>query len=133
MASQNLGAEKRRLKAVGGEVDDDGYINDSVQVSRSIGDWDAKYVEREDDDGDPQLQHSMAVISTPECTEDILVLCCDGVVEPTHPSAAWIAKHTRTAMESGSSAQEAAEGLAKEALIMGSEDNVSVLIVAPAT
>ena len=130
-------AEKRRLKSVGGEVDDDGYINDSVQVSRSIGDWDAKFVEGEDEDGDPQLQHSMAVVATPECRwgmlepDDILVLCCDGVVEPTHPSAAWIAKHVRTAMDSGSSAQEAAEGLAQQALSMGSEDHVSVLIVAP--
>jgi protein phosphatase 2C family protein 2/3 len=130
-------AEKKRLKAVGAEVDDDGYINDSVQVARSIGDWDAKFVEGEDDDGDPQLQHSMAVVATPDCKwgflepDDILVLCCDGVIEPTHPSAAWIAKHVRAAMTSGSSAQEAAEGLAREALSMGSEDNVSVLVVAP--
>jgi serine/threonine protein phosphatase PrpC len=130
--------EKRRLKAVGGDVDEDGYINDSVQVSRAVGDFDAKFPEGEDDDGEPQLQHSMAVVATPELRwdllepDDILVLCCDGVVEPTHPSAAWIAKHVRAAMDSGSSAQEAAESLAEEALSMGSEDNVSVLIVAPA-
>ena len=55
------------------------------------------------------------------------------MIEPTHPSAAWIAKHVRAAIDGGSSAQEVAEGLAQEALSMGSEDNVSVLIVVPAT
>ena len=61
-----------------------------------------------------------------------LVLVCDGVVEPSDGSAVWIAKAVRKAMDGGSSAQEAAEALAQAALDMGSEDNVSVLIVAPA-
>ena len=130
--------EAKRMKAVGGDVDEDGYINDCVQVSRSIGDYEAKFVEGEDDDGEPQLQHSMAVVSTPELrwgqleADDILVLVCDGVVEPSDGSAVWIAKAVRKAMDGGSSAQEAAEALAQAALDMGSEDNVSVLIVAPA-
>ena len=80
----------------------------------------------------------MAVVSTPELrwgqleADDILVLVCDGVVEPSDGSAVWIAKAVRKAMDGGSSAQEAAEALAQQALDMGSEDNVSVLIVAPA-
>jgi len=103
-----------------------------------MGDYDAKFVEGEDEEGEPEVQHSLAVIAAPELTwgqlqpDDILVLCCDGVVEPTHPSAAWIGKHVRAAMDGGATAQDAAESLAQEALDMGSEDNVSVIIVAPA-
>ena len=41
-----------QTEAVGGDVDEDGYINDCVQVSRSIGDYEAKFVEGEDDDGE---------------------------------------------------------------------------------
>ena len=58
--------------------------------------------------------------------------CCDGMVEPSDGSAAWIAKAVRKHIVGGSSAQETAEAVARAALDMGSEDNVSVMVLVPA-
>jgi serine/threonine protein phosphatase PrpC len=129
--------EAVRIKGVGGTINKAGYINGFIQVSRSVGDYDSKFVESNDANGEPAIRHSMAVVATPDIVwgqlqpDDILVLCCDGVIEPKHPSATWIGKHVRSSMDRGKTAQEAAESLAQEALDMGSQDNVSVLIVAP--
>ena len=48
--------ELSRVKAARGEIDDEGYINGQVQVSRSIGDYSAKFV---------QGVHNGAIIPNP--------------------------------------------------------------------
>ena len=48
------------------DVDEDGYINDCVQVSRSIGDYEAKFVEGEDDDGEDEDGTSTDLSATTE-------------------------------------------------------------------
>jgi|EP01047_Picozoa_sp_COSAG01_P073913 serine/threonine protein phosphatase PrpC len=61
-------AELRRMKAAGADIDEDGYINESVQTSRSIGDYDAKFLDLDGlPHGEPtNVGHSLAVVCTPE-------------------------------------------------------------------
>ena len=101
--------EAKRIKAAGGTVDEEGYINGTVQTARSIGDADAKFEDRypdddggadDDDDGDDDdddddeydprrnKKHSAAVVPTPVIStitladDDVaVVLGCDGLFE----------------------------------------------------
>jgi len=111
-----------------------------VQTARSIGDFDCKYPqsdENDDDKPDSITFHSSSVIATPEISwayledDDILVLGCDGLFEASGGSAAWIAKSARRHYTEDCSAQEMASLLAKEALEQGSMDNVSCIVVFP--
>ena len=119
--------ELRRIKAAGGFVDEDGYINGDVQTARSIGDSDAKF---------PGGMHSAAVVPTPVmlekdlCDKDIaIVLGCDGLFEAHGGSNAWINKMVRKLVKEGCSAQGIAEALVAQALEDGSEDNTTAIVV----
>jgi protein phosphatase 2C family protein 2/3 len=139
--------EARRIKAAGGTVED-GYVNDSVQVSRSIGDTEAKFLDREiDGDGGDEaletgaaprsnLKLSAAVVPTPEVTQTLmgeddiaLVLACDGLFEAHGGSNAWVNRLVRAGAKAGQSAQEIARRLVETALEDGSEDNVTAVVV----
>ena len=135
--------EAKRMKAASNSVwngtDGDGYINDQVQTSRSIGDFDAKFLVASDGDGDDGAhRYSDAVVCTPEIAhyllqpEDLcLVLGCDGLVEPSEGKTTWIGKEVRSLLKAGRSAEEIASHLAKTALEMGSGDNISCMVVIP--
>lgn len=119
--------ELRRIKAAGGFVDEDGYVNGDVQTARSIGDADAKF---------PDGVHSAAVVPTPAvlqrelCDTDVaLVLACDGLFEAHGGSNAWINKMVRRLVKEGRSAQHIAEALVAQALADGSEDNTTAIVV----
>ena len=119
--------ELRRIKAAGGFVDEDGYVNGDVQTARSIGDADAKF---------PGGVHSAAVVPTPAMLQrelsdsDVaLVLACDGLFEAHGGSNAWINKMVRVLVKEGRSAQHIAEALVAQALADGSEDNTTAIVV----
>jgi serine/threonine protein phosphatase PrpC len=120
--------ELRRIKAAGGFVDEDGYVNGDVQTARSIGDADAKF---------PDGVHSAAVVPTPAILErelcdgeDLaLVLACDGLFEAHGGSNAWVNKMVRSLVKEGRSAQHIAEALVAQALADGSEDNTTAIVV----
>ena len=144
-------SEVKRIKAANGVIDEDGYINRGltsdcvgVQTARSLGDFDVKFPQRdgaamndgEDDEIAPTF-HSMSVIAVPECAwcqmydDDVLVLGCDGMFEATQGSATWIGKSVKRLLQNNASAEEMAEALAREAIDMGSMDNVSCIVVTP--
>jgi len=88
-------SEAKRIKAAGGTVSSEGYINDSVQTARSIGDYTSKLLPAEEE-GQSET-HSLAVISTPAVaveplTDDdvLLVLGCDGAFAPAPAPAVYI-------------------------------------------
>ena len=86
--------ELRRIKAVGGTVDENGYVNGIVQTARAMGDYDAKVLEHEDED--PEF--SAAIMPIPEVssftldtkTDLCLVVACDGLFESHGGSVSWI-------------------------------------------
>ena len=92
--------------------DEDGYISESVQTARSIGDADAKFP-------DGGASHSAAVVPTPEITvrdltaDDVaLVLGCDGLFEGHGGSNAWINRMVRKLVKEGKAAKQIAAALA---------------------
>ena len=121
--------ELRRIKAAGGSVDEDGYINEMVQTARSIGDGDAKFP-------DGAASHSAAVVPTPEirvhdlAADDVaLVLGCDGLFEGHGGSNAWINQMVRKLVKEGKTAKQIAAALVQQALDDGSEDNTTAVVV----
>ena len=151
-------AEERRRIETEGSVDEDGYINEEVQVSRSLGDFDAKFVTRLDadvnsdesdsDDDDEEVEeeeqtedwmrHSLAVLPTPEVTEmsidDLavryLLLACDGLFE-NQKNDKWIGKVVREGVTARKDLKQIAAQLVRTAIgVNGSEDNVCAVLVA---
>ena len=143
--------ELRRIKAAGGIIDD-GYVNASVQTSRSIGDRDAKFMyENDEDDEDgrnrSRLRHSAAVIPTPEITdyelsgkkgnnssnEDLaLIIACDGLFEAEGDEEydpEWIAKIVRAGIRAGNECDDIAKQLVERAIDDGSSDNTTACVV----
>jgi serine/threonine protein phosphatase PrpC len=142
--------EAKRMKAASNAIwngtDEDGYINDQVQTSRSIGDFDAKFLgpaeDTDDDDGGGVIgrghRYSDAVVCTPEIAhyqlqaDDLcLVLGCDGLVEASEGKTSWVGKEVRSQLKKGRLADEIARHLAETALEMGSGDNISCMVVIP--
>lgn len=88
--------ELRRIKAVGGTVDENGYVNGIVQTARAMGDYDAKVLEREDE----EPEFSAAIVPIPEVssftldskTDLCIVVACDGLFEAHGGSVSWINK-----------------------------------------
>ena len=88
--------ELRRIKAVGGFVDENGYVNGVVQTARAMGDYDAKVLEHEDE----EPEFSAAIVPTPEVssftldskTDLCIVVACDGLFEAYGGSVSWINK-----------------------------------------
>ena len=121
--------ELRRIKAAGGFVDRDNYVNGTVQTARSIGDADAKFP----NDGE---DHTAAVVPTPVmltrtlASDDMaLVLACDGLFESHKGSHGWINMMVRSMIKNGSGAKEIATALVVQALDDGSEDNTTAIVV----
>lgn len=119
--------EVRRIKAAGGFVDAEGYVNGDVQTARSIGDVTAKFMDGE---------FSAAVVPTPAMlqkdlaeTDIALVLACDGLFEAHGGSNAWINVMVRSLVKEGKNAKQIAQALVKQALDDGSEDNTSAIVV----
>eukprot|EP00912_Choanoflagellata_sp_UC4_P002290 UC4_evm6s1442 len=132
--------EKRRIKCAGGDIDEDGYINDRVQTARSLGDIDAKlirddYIDEADENNTPVIvQHSMAIVATPEIKvhyidesrDRFLVLGCDGLFEESEDMN-WIANTIANDLKKSPLAL--ARALVAEALRRGSSDNVTAISI----
>jgi protein phosphatase 1A/protein phosphatase 2C family protein 2/3/protein phosphatase 1G len=135
--AENKG-EAKRIKAAGGTVSAEGYINESVQTARSIGDYLSKFLPAEAEEEAP-AKHSLAVISTPAvsraalCEDDVLlVLGCDGLFETddeARDDMAWIAELCDEALGAGASVKKIAKRLADDAIAHGSSDNTTALVV----
>jgi len=86
--------ELRRIKAVGGMVDENGYVNGIVQTARAMGDYDAKVLEHEGE----EPVFSAAIMPIPEVssfkldtkTDLCIVVACDGLFESHGGSVSWI-------------------------------------------
>lgn len=122
--------ERARIKAANGDIDEDGYINDSVQPARALGDINSKYLV--DEDG--SLAYSLAVVANPEIRsvqlrddDEFILLACDGLFEQKG-NGYWISQ-ARRYMKDGFTPEETAKKLVKMAIVGGSSDNVSCVIV----
>ena len=125
-------AEARRIKAAAGEVDEDGYVNGCVQVSRSIGDYAAKY--RTDEEG--RMSFSTAVSPLPDVMEhqlvserdEYLILGSDGLFEGSGGEMEWIAEAAEAGLKEGRTPQQLVRQLTSTALKQGSTDNITGVV-----
>jgi len=138
--------ELRRVEGSGGTIDEEGYVNDTVNMTRSLGDRSGKFTM--DENG--FFSRNFAIVSSPEVrhiqitdTHQFLILACDGLFEPgvfTSPQLTTRARHLihETVAEPRKKAhceltanqlKSVCKTLCQEAITKGSCDNVSVLIV----
>jgi len=131
-------AEAKRVEGSGGTIDSDGYINDTVNMTRSLGDRSGKFKEI-----NGYFSRNYAIVSAPEVrivqltdTHMFLLLACDGMFEVFTSqqiivrARQLLTEGTPKFEEINSNAVKAvAKTLCKEAIDKGSTDNVSVMIV----
>ena len=124
-------AESRRIAALGGHVDEEGYLGGCLSVSRSLGDWD---LSGRDPKGSRSLLKPGPLSGVPEvCSrtltpaDDFLVLACDGLWDVL--SNGRCCELVRASLKGGNDPGAAAAALCCEALRLGSTDNVSALCV----
>eukprot|EP00939_MAST-03C_sp_MAST-3C-sp1_P005532 g5532.t1 len=126
--------ELQRIRAVGGSVDEGGYVNGIVATARAIGDYDAKVLEPiSAEDEDPRF--TPAVMPIPEVdqrrltADDIcIVLGCDGLFEAHDGSIAWINRMVKKQIKEGRDPTDIARELVQTAIDDGSEDNTTAVV-----
>ncbi|CAD7927290.1 unnamed protein product [Amoebophrya sp. A25] len=127
--------EMARVHGAGGKVDKEGYINDAVNMTRCLGDnhgkfkWTVK-------EKDGWFSRSYALATAPEVkmiqltsTHQFLILCCDGLFEAGCFTTTTICNEARQKLVEGKTCQQTAKELCQRALDMGSQDNVSVMLI----
>eukprot|EP00697_Spironema_sp_BW2_P002965 gnl/Spiro4/13963_TR7474_c0_g1_i1.p1 gnl/Spiro4/13963_TR7474_c0_g1~~gnl/Spiro4/13963_TR7474_c0_g1_i1.p1 ORF type:complete len:475 (-),score=85.36 gnl/Spiro4/13963_TR7474_c0_g1_i1:91-1485(-) len=123
----DLPAEKARIVAAGGTVSD-GRTDGSLAMSRAFGDWEYK--------NNPALgPRDQKVIAVPDITEemiypgDILILCCDGLVESEHQTnesvIAFVHQHRNLSGDPGALAM----ALLDDSVTAGSKDNHTAVVM----
>jgi len=124
--------ERARVEGAGGTVDEDGYVNETVNMTRCLGDRMGKFREV-----DGFYSRNYALASAPEIkmisiteTHQFLLLCCDGLFESKDIfTNASICSRARELLKQGDSEKKVAKKLCSEAIERGSGDNVSVMLV----
>lgn len=118
-------SERKRVEELGSFITHDGYLDGVLSVSRALGDWDIKRRPGRTPSPlipDPDILHC-------ELTEDdeLLIMACDGVWDVmTSQSAVNFARHS---LNKHDSPERCAKDLVKRALVMGSLDNLTVVVV----
>lgn len=115
--------EVERLRTLGVEVSNDGYLHGRIGVSRAFGDW--AWHANEKCIGlscEPELYEA-------EITQDteFLLLACDGIFE--NMSSAEAGKTVRRKLRATRDAKASAEALVKTAVKMNGTDNLSAVVV----
>lgn len=121
--SPNTKDERARLEELGVSVSSDGYIHSRINVSRSFGDW-ARDVQ----------EKCPGVICEPEVrrvplasNSEFLLLACDGIFEKLSSKEAG--QVVRRRLRATGCVQAASEALVKEAHCLGSQDNLTAVVV----
>ncbi|CAD7703962.1 unnamed protein product [Ostreobium quekettii] len=115
--------EKRRILACGGFLDDDGYLNGEIGVSRCFGDFHLSGIKRPRDGGGP-------LIATPDLVDEELSPSCEFVIVGS--DGLWdvlsnqrAVDMVRAELNESRSAEKAAEKLVFEAKLKESRDNIT--------
>ena len=117
-------SEQRRVEELKGYIDDGGYLNGVLSVSRALGDWDMKLPK-----GAPS-----PLIAEPEfrqvvLTEDdeFLIIGCDGIWDVM--SSQHAVDLVRKGLRRHDDPEKCARDLVMEALCRNTFDNLTVIIV----
>ncbi|XP_052205004.1 probable protein phosphatase 2C 2 [Diospyros lotus] len=120
----NYASEKRRVEELGGYIDDGGYLNGVLSVTRALGDWDVK------------SPHGSAspLISEPEFNQTILteedeflIMGCDGIWDVMSSQDA--VSLVRRGLLRHDDPEQCARDLVMEALRLKTFDNLTVVVV----
>ncbi|XP_028760060.1 probable protein phosphatase 2C 13 [Neltuma alba] len=116
--------EKRRVEELGGSIDDDGYLNGDLSVTRALGDWGLKL----------PLGSTSPLIADPDVlqvslTEDdeFLIIGCDGIWDVM--SSQYAVSFVRRGLRRHDDPQQCARDLVKEALHLRTSDNLTVIVI----
>ncbi|CAD7955408.1 unnamed protein product [Amoebophrya sp. A120] len=123
--------EKQRVQAVG-TVDPDGYVNDTVNMTRCLGDRQGKFRENKG-----YFSRNFALATSPEVymqkiteVHQFVLLCCDGMFEsPKIFTSGSLCSRARELLLDGKSVKQVPKILCSEAIAKGSEDNCTVMMV----
>ena len=115
-------SEKRRVEELGGYINDDGYLNDVLLVSRALGDWDMKSPAPSPLIAEPEFQQMFL-------TEDdeFLIIGCDGIWDVMSSQEA--VSLVRRGLQQHDDPEQCARDLVMEALRLNTFDNLTVIIV----
>ncbi|KAL5561070.1 hypothetical protein UlMin_030817 [Ulmus minor] len=117
-------SERRRVEELGAYIDEDGYLNGVLAVTRALGDWDMKLPR-----GSPS-----PLIAEPEfkqmvLTDDdeFLIIGCDGIWD--HMSSQHAVNLVRRGLRRHDDPGQCARDLVMEALRLNTIDNLTVVVV----
>ncbi|KAJ6680023.1 PROTEIN PHOSPHATASE 2C 49-RELATED [Salix purpurea] len=117
-------SERRRVEELGGYIDNNGFLNGVLSVSRALGDWDMKLPR-----GSPS-----PLVSEPEFQQlflteedEFLIIGCDGIWDVM--SSQQAVSLVRRGLRRHDDPDQCARDLAKDALRRDTFDNLTVIIV----
>ncbi|GLT34750.1 hypothetical protein SLA2020_092490 [Shorea laevis] len=116
--------ERIRVEELGGYIDDGGYLNGSLSVTRALGDWELKL----------PLGKKSPLIADPDVnqvmlTEDdeFLIIGCDGIWDVISSQSA--VSLVRCGLGRHDDPQKCARELVKEASRLNSPDNLTAIVI----
>ncbi|ERN03254.1 probable protein phosphatase 2C 47 [Amborella trichopoda] len=119
-------SERQRVESCNASVDDGGYLNGLLGVTRALGDWDIK--------GSPTAASTSPLIAEPEFRrtllsedDEFLIMGCDGIWDVmTSEKAVGI---VRRGLRRHNDPERCARELVMEALRLHTFDNLTVIVV----
>jgi len=115
-------SERRRVEELGGYINDDGYLNDVLSVSRALGDWDMKFPAPSPLIAEPEFQQMFLTDD-----DEFLIIGCDGIWDVMSSQEA--VSVVRRGLRQHDDPEQCARDLVMEALRLNTFDNLTVIIV----
>ncbi|XP_023874840.1 probable protein phosphatase 2C 49 isoform X2 [Quercus suber] len=117
-------SEKRRVEELGGYINDDGYLNGVLSVSRALGDWDMKFPRGSPSPLIAEPEFRQVVLSE---DDEFLIIGCDGIWDVM--SSQQAVSLVRRGLRRHDDPEQCARDLVMEALRLNTFDNLTVIIV----
>ncbi|XP_028760707.1 probable protein phosphatase 2C 27 [Neltuma alba] len=121
--------ERTRIESLGGFIDDDGYLNGKLGVTRALGDWHLKGMKEmsERGQGGPLTAEPELKLMTLTKEDEFLIIGCDGIWDVfTSQNAIDFA---RRRLRKHNDVKLCCKEMVGEAMKRGSTDNLTVVMV----
>ncbi|XP_022723104.1 probable protein phosphatase 2C 13 [Durio zibethinus] len=116
--------ERKRVEEMGGYIDDGGYLNGHLSVTRALGDWDLKF----------PLGTASPLIAEPDVRQivitehdEFLIIGCDGIWDVM--SSQFAVSLVRLGLRRHDDPEKCAKELVNEATRLNSSDNLTAIVI----
>ena len=119
--------ERMRVESLGAHVDDDGYLNGRLSVTRAIGDWHLEGMKEMSEKGGPLSAEPELKLITLTKDDEFLIIGSDGIWDVFSSQNA--VDFARRQLQEHNDVKLCCKQIVEEAIKRGTTDNLTVVMV----